>query len=216
VLGVGQSTGGHALVDAAAAAPEAFRGLVLLDPVIGPPESYADGESIAQRFDDSPHPTAKRRNRFESPRAMFERFEGRRPYSLFDPACLHDYCEYGLLPDPSGEGFVLACPPETEASIYRTSRTNGSIFDSVHKLTIPVLVVRARGPEDERDPMGFSFSPTWPGLARALPNGLDVHLPERTHFLPMEDPEGMAALVVEHEAARVDRDAGDARRGSGP
>jgi pimeloyl-ACP methyl ester carboxylesterase len=212
LVGVGHSMGGHALVDAAAAMPGAFRGLVLLDPVIGSPESYEQGDEMSRMTGGGPHPTARRRNRFASPQAMFERFESRPPYSLFDRDVLRDYCEYGLLPAPDGEGYVLACPPEIEASIYMTSRTPTRIFERVQAVDVPVLVVRAMEPPANRDPMDFSGSPTWPALARWFPDAADLSIPELTHFLPMQAPARMAAVVLEFEAERLARPAGVRRR----
>ena len=208
LIGVGHSLGGHALVDAVATSPGAFRGLVLLDPVIGSPESYAQGDAMTRMTGGGPHPTARRRNRFASPQAMFERFESRHPYSLFDRDVLRDYCEYGLLPAPDGEGgYVLACPPELEASIYMTSRTPMKIFERVGAVDVPVLVVRAMEPAAERDPMDFSASPTWPELARHFPQAVDLQIPELTHFMPMQAPARMAALVLEFEAEHFARPA---------
>ncbi len=213
LLGVGHSMGGHALVDAAAAVPGAFRGLALLDPVIGSPESYEKGDEMSRMTGGGPHPTARRRNRFASPQAMFERFESRRPYSLFDPEVLRDYCEHGLLPAGDGEeGYVLACPPEVEASIYMTSRTPTKIFERVRAVDVPVLVVRAMEPAAERDPMDFSASPTWPELAHRFSKAVDLQIPELTHFLPMQAPARMAALVLEFEAERLARSTRDRGR----
>jgi pimeloyl-ACP methyl ester carboxylesterase len=196
VVGVGHSMGGHALVDAAARCPERFARLALFDPVIASPEEYGEGAALAARAGDTPHPTARRKSRFASPDEMFERFRARSPYAAFDPRTLRDYCEHGLLPAADGDGYELACPPELEASIYRTARTNGGVLDSVRALALPVTVVRAKRPPPVRDPMDFSCSPTWPGLAAAFADGLDVHLAERTHFFPLESPELAAAFVV--------------------
>ena len=41
---------------------------------------------------------------------------------------------------------------------------------------------------------------TWPGLVDAFPDGRELHFSDRTHFLPQEDPAGMAALILEHDA----------------
>jgi hypothetical protein len=126
---------------------------------------------------------------------MIERFRDRLPYARFTPAALRDYCRYGLLPAPAGEGYVLACSPETEASIYMTSRTNPGVYASVRALAIPVLILRAREPAPDRDVMDFSSSPTWPGLVREFRFGREVYLPDQTHFLPMEAPELVATYV---------------------
>jgi hypothetical protein len=45
--------------------------------------------------------------------------------------------------------------------------------------------------------MDFASSPTWPGLVGELRNGREIHLADRTHFLPMESPELVARLVLE-------------------
>jgi pimeloyl-ACP methyl ester carboxylesterase len=193
VLGVGHSMGGHALVDAAAACPDRFRGLVLIDPVIVAPDAYGGGGWTLTN--GQLHPTAKRKRRFTSPDEMFERFAHRVPYEVFTRAALRAYCTHGLLPAEDGDGFELACPPETEASIYMTSRTNAGVHDSLRALEIPVLLLRAKEPPSDRNVMDFSSSPTWPGLVKELRKGREIHFRDHTHFLPMEIPERIAALI---------------------
>jgi pimeloyl-ACP methyl ester carboxylesterase len=201
VLGVGHSMGGHAMAEAAAGHPDRFRRLVLIDPVIASPGDYRDGGWMISSLDGRKHPTAKRKNHFASAHEMFERFQGRRPYTYFDPSALRDYCRYGLLPAPDGDGYVLACPPEIEASVYMTSRTNAAVYDSICAIEIPVLLLRAKAPPDERDVMDFASSPTWPGLVHEFQHGREVHLVEHTHFLPMEAPELVARYVLGKEPA---------------
>ena len=169
VVGVGHSMGGHALVDAAASCPRRFRRLILIDPVIGSPEAYGESGWTVPDPGGEKHPTAKRKNRFASPDEMFERFEERDPYVLFDRAVLRDYCNYGVLPAEDGAGFVLACPPEIEAGIYMSSRSNPGVHDSIRALHIPVLLLRAKEPSADRSLMDFSTSPTWPGLVGEVP-----------------------------------------------
>lgn len=195
VVGVGHSMGGHALVDAAAAEPARFRSLVLIDPVIAAPGEYAGGGWTLALPGGEPHPTSKRKRHFDSPEAMIERFRGRDPYRVFTPEALLAYCTFGLLPAEGG-GFELACPPEIEASIYTTSRTNGAVHQSVAALDLPVLVLRAKLPDPNRSAMDFSSSPTWPGLAGEFRQARDLHFEGRTHFLPMEIPGEVALLVV--------------------
>lgn len=195
VVGVGHSMGGHAMSEAAALEPARFRRLVLIDPVILPPWVYGTPGTWTGRLEGQ-HPTAKRRSRWTSPEEMFERFRGRRPFDTWDERVLRDYCVHGLLVDPSG-GFVLACSPEFEAEIYMTSHGNGGVHERVRAVGVPVLVVRAMEPPSAEHLMDFRYSPTWPGLAAAFRRGRDLHLPERTHFLPMEDPDFTARLILE-------------------
>jgi pimeloyl-ACP methyl ester carboxylesterase len=199
ILGVGHSMGGHAMVDAAALDRGRFSGLVLYDPVIADPNSYGENQmGHFARFADGGHPITKRKNAFESADAMFERFRDRLPYRRFVPQVLRDYCEYGLLPAAPGGGFVLACPPAVEASVYMTSRSNVGIFESARKIEVPVLVLRAKTASPEEKAFDFSFSPTWPGLVDAFPNARDLHFPEATHFMPYEDPAQIAERIRDH------------------
>lgn len=197
VVGVGHSMGGHAMVEAAAACPERFRRLVLIDPVIASPADYGEGGWTISGLGGQPHPTARRKARFDSPQAMIERFRDRAPFSLFRPDALRDYCTYGLLPAEDGDGFVLACPPAIEASIYMTSRSNPNVYRAIRGLDLPVLVLRAKAPPPDREVMDFASSPTWPGLVHELRQGREIHFPDHTHFLPMEIPERIAALVAD-------------------
>lgn len=196
IVGVGHSMGGHAMTDAAALRPARFESLLLIDPVIASPEDYGTGEWTVSQGED-PHPTARRKGRFRSAQEMAERFRNRPPYSGFHPDALRAYCEHGLLPAPDGNGWMLACPPATEASVYATSRTNSGVHDSAGALEIPVLIVRAKLPPPDREAMDFSSSPTWPGLVGAYPRGREIHLADRTHFIPLETPDYVARLILE-------------------
>lgn len=195
-VGVGHSMGAHALVDAAASAGNAFACLLLVDPVIQAPDVEAAGGFGDALPEGEPHPASKRKGRFSSPDAMIERFRDRVPYSVFTPEALRCYCEHGLLPAPNGDGYALACPPEIEASVYMSSRSNPGVHDSVRSLSIPVTVLRAKERAPDGDAWDFGSSPTWPELASVFADGRDVHLPEQTHFLPMEAPELVARYVA--------------------
>jgi lipase len=197
VTGVGHSMGGHAMTDAAAAEAHRFRRLVLIDPVIAAPGDYAREGPWSALPEGVTHPTAKRRNQWSSPEEMFERFKYRLPFSAWDPAVLRDYCVYGLLPNPVGEGFVLACPPATEAAIYMTSRDDPGIYERIRAVELPVLIVRAMEPPAARSWMDFRYSPTWPGLVHQFRRGREIYLPKETHFLPMEKPELVARLILD-------------------
>ncbi|MBE7519552.1 MAG: alpha/beta hydrolase [Thermoflexaceae bacterium] len=189
-LGVGHSKGGYAVARAAAMEPGAFAKLLLIDPVIMPRPVYA-------AFPLTEHFASRRRNEWSSPEEMFERFRSRAPFDRWDPAVLRDYCAHGLLPAPSGDGFVLACPPAIEAATYLGS-AGGDPYDDLESLTIPVRVLRARA-RAEGAPMDMSGSPTNPRLVEHLEFGEDVYLPEYSHFIPMEAP-GLVARHIEEMA----------------
>ncbi len=62
-------------------------------------------------------------------------------------------------------------------------------------MVMPVTVLRA--PPTNSPTIDFSASPTWPELANALPNAVDVYLPELDHFIPMRAPELVAMYLLQ-------------------
>ena len=191
IVAAGHSMGGHSIVQAAGRHPERFEKLLLVDPVIMEPDSYTGPDPRFSFASTADHPVARRRNAWRNAEEMFERFVDRHPFSLWQRGVLMDYCRYGLVPE--GEGLVLACPPLVEASIYMGS-AGRDIGDVIATLPHPTVVLRAQRKAERDGQMDFAQSPTWPGLAAALPNGRDVYLPELSHFIPMQRPE----LVADH------------------
>ena len=130
------------------------------------------------------------------PDEMFESFVARQPFAAWDPAVLRDYCDYGLLPAPDGEGCVLACPPEVEASIYEHSTMpEANIYAEIARVEAPVLVVRSAREFTPGPVMDMGASPTATDLAARFPHGHDVKV-QWSHFIPMEAPEFTAGLIA--------------------
>ena len=191
VFGVGHSMGGYLAVRLAAKLPQAFSGLLLVDPVIMPPAAY---QQTPRQLMVAEHPVARRRNRWDSADQMITHFAARPPYASWRPDVLADYCRFGLVKAADGEGLELACPPQLEASAYMGSAGNNphAMLDQVH---CPVTVLRARNGE-RGSTIDFSISPTWPELASALPNAVDLHWSDLSHFIPMEAPDRLAGLII--------------------
>ena len=192
VVAVGHSMGAHALIGATAKFEDRILKIIAIDPVI-PAES--DYEQATQSAEDEMHPTAKRRNEFNSPEDMADRLRSKGSFSLFDPDMFMDYCRYGLLPNKKGKGYILACPPEIEASVYMSSRSNHDIYKTVRSLTTAILILRAKEPPADRSIMDFSNSPTSPDLVNEFQNATEIHFPDKTHFLPMQIPEQVTAII---------------------
>jgi pimeloyl-ACP methyl ester carboxylesterase len=185
-VGVGHSIGGNSVTRAAAALPDRFAALLLVDPVIFPRSFYnLDDYSIDGHF------VLNRRVEWESPQAMIERFSQRDPFKTWHPDALRDYAEYGLLAD--GDRFRLACSPTLEAHTYLSGRlkANADIYDLLPRVTVPVRILRAANgiAETAQD---LSRSATAPDLAAHFPRGEDLIVPNSTHFIPMEQPETVA------------------------
>jgi lipase len=186
-IGVGHSMGGHITVQCAALRPDTYRALLLIDPTIFPRELYG-----------APFPdvsfTLRRKNRWTGPDEMYERFKDRLPFSRWDPAILRDYCDYGVL--PNGDGFVLACPPPIETSIYENSRkVESDIYPEIEQLqhrTVIMRAARSRRP----DVFELGASPTAPDLVRHFANGSEVVMEDASHFIAMEQPERVAKEIA--------------------
>ena len=117
---------------------------------------------------------------------------GRPPFSLWEPTVLRDYCQYGLVPNPNGEGLVLACPPWIEAATYAGS-AGESPYEALDQIDFPVRILRARPPAQAYG-ADMSSSPTPPELVKEFKDAEDFSYPEMTHFIPMQD----SALVAGH------------------
>ncbi len=178
-IGIGHSMGGHAVANAASIRPEIFRALILIDPTIFPRSIYGQ-----KPFDVSF--TLRRKRIFDSPEAMFERFRGRETFLQWQPDILRDYCNYGVLPQDGH--WLLACPPEAEASIYQESiARDADIHDRLSQVTQPVTILRAARPRTSGS-LDLGGSPTDPALASAFPNAREVVLGDVSHYIPMEAP----------------------------
>ena len=189
-VGVGHSMGGHAVVLASALRPKAFSALVLFDPVIRAQDQYT-GPWKKTEF------VAKRRNQWASAQEMFERFEHRPPFDSWDPRVLRDYCDHALERD--SDGYILACPPAIEASIYDGSTAvESNIYPEMASVQIPVHVVRAGRRPDPSMVMGTSV--TAPGLAASFARGSDTCLVQNSHFIPMEAPKLAAKIIADAPA----------------
>ena len=195
LTGCGHSMGAYILTRLASQRPAAFGHLVLIDPVIMAPALY-EGEAAKPIPDPAEHPVARRRDSWSSAEEMHARFADRLPYANWDSRVLADYCTYGLLATADGDGYELACPPALEASVYQNALRT-SPHEWLHYLATPSTVIRA--PTGERGgELDFSLSPTWIGLGPAIGAERDELWADHSHFIPMENPARVAALLTGH------------------
>jgi pimeloyl-ACP methyl ester carboxylesterase len=204
LVGVGHSIGGYLVTRAAAALPDRFRQLVLIDPVIMSPATYADMHELATRLDVADHPVTRRKNRWEDAQEMFHRFRDKHPFNSWNAAVLRDYCDYALRPSDEEGVLELQCDPINEASIYLGQAGNEIVHDELPGLAMPITLLRAPAAEDLLGDL--SASPTWPQLASALPCCREVYLPNHNHFIPMQDPALVARYILEAQDDAWHRD----------
>lgn len=198
-IGVGHSIGGYLIARAAAAHPERFKQLLLIDPVITSPETYAFARELSAKFRAEDHPVSRRKNQWRDAEEMFQRFKDREPFSTWDVDVLRDYCDYALHPE-SEEGYrQLLCDPINEASVYVTQSMSDAVLEDLAKLTMPVTLMRAYS--DGPSLSDLSASPTWPELAGQIPDCREIYLPSMNHFIPMQDPGLVASHIRQAVAA---------------
>lgn len=194
-VGVGHSMGAHTLLQAASWQPGRFARLLAIDPVLFEPGFYLP-QGAWDRAEAERHPAAARKNRFASVQALMERFAQRIPYAGFHPEALQAWAEHALKPADDGDGFELRCAPLTEACIYTSARHNPGIYAALRALDIPVTIARVRDRDMSIEPFDPLGSPTWAGVAGELRRGRDLHLADRCHLLPMDDPVFTAGLIA--------------------
>ena len=108
------------------------------------------------------------------------------------PDVLEIYVRDGFVDQPDGS-VVLACAPDDEAATFASdTKVRTSTIADV-KSAVTVLT----GADDEDAPSPARYGPA---IVAALPNGrLQVH-PEVGHLAPFEQPDAVAAMVLESAA----------------
>lgn len=194
-IAAGHSMGGWAVCYAALERPAAFRHLVLIDPTMNSPEFYGQ-DRYPEMKTPADHPASRRRNQWVDWQALYTRLHDREPYSLWQPQVLEDYCRHGLLPNTAGDGFVLACPPIVEASVYMNS-WRAYLQPRLTEIEAPATILRARRRQlPKLGQTDYAGSPTWERLHELFRQAEDIYLPEYTHFIPMENPALVADAIV--------------------
>jgi pimeloyl-ACP methyl ester carboxylesterase len=193
IVGVGHSIGGHLLARTAAALPEMFKQLVLIDPVIMTPKVFEQLHQYAEQIDATDHPVSRRKNQWQDSEEMFQRFREKPPFDSWQEAALRDYCDYALHPSDESGYRQLLCDPLNEASIYLNQAGNEAVYRELPAIVTPVTLLRA--PHTDKGAADFLGSPTWPELSSALPCCREVYLPELNHFIPMQDPALVAGYI---------------------
>jgi pimeloyl-ACP methyl ester carboxylesterase len=184
--GVGNSFGAAALLLASRPGP-LFDDLVLVDPVLPPPDLSIDGST--QRGGSFAEAARKRRAQWSS-REEARSWFGEKPlFADWQPHAIDVYVAEGL--EPGEGGFTLKCPPAVEAAIF--SQTFASVVrEAIEQVDTPTVFARAG--------RGY-FSPVlFSEAAAAMRRGRETVI-DSGHLAPMEDPERVAALVRETLAA---------------
>lgn len=182
---VGHSMGGAVGIFAEARRPGAFRGMVLVDPIVLPPPVYA-GPPPTYETQPMAKRTIRRRERWDSPEQAIEAYRAKPPFDVWKPAELENYVRGGTRPDPEG-GVRLKCAARIEADTY----IGGHAVDPwplLPGIAIPVLVLQGTA-ADTRAVVDARK------IAATMPRGRFEAVEGATHFLPMDSPEALIEAI---------------------
>lgn len=185
VIGIGHSLGAILTLYAAQRAPQRFRGLVLIDPVIfGQRLRWII--RVLQRLGRGQQmplarAAARRRERFATPQEAHERWRVRQVFAEFDEAALAAYVQTGLTETADGD-WQLAWPRGWEAHIFATSPTDG--WALLPQVRVPLLILRGR----HSNLIGAAL---WRRMQRHAPRATYEEI-AAGHLLPFEVPHEVA------------------------
>lgn len=192
---VGHSMGGVATLRAALRRPEQYQAIVLLDPVLIPPELCLLWEivyrlGLAYRFSPLVPQALRRRRTFKGHTEMFTGYRRKTIFRYFSDESLQALVE-GLTRPSANGGLELAYPPEWEARIYVTAhRRNLELWRGLPGLKVPAMILR-----------GAETDTFWERTAqlvkRRAPQIHIVTLSQCTHLLPLEKPQDVAMLIID-------------------
>lgn len=184
LFGFGHSMGGAALVLAEMARPGTFRAMFLYEAVLMPSRAYPT------TIESNPMSAAAARRRpvFGSRLAALENYASKPPLDELRDDALRAYVEHGFRDLPDGT-VQLKCAPADEAETFLFGPTTGA-FERLSEIGCPVTI--ARGTPDSFGPASFSEA-----AAEALPSSRFVVFDHLGHFGPLQEPETIAASMVE-------------------
>ncbi len=164
---------------------ERFSGLLLFDPPLCKPgRSYMEFEEAAIRAAGF---ARRRTDKFASREKFSDVLPFLPPFQRFVPGA-YELMSQATLRESKDAGFELRCPREYEAQIVDYAGVFGVAVD-FETLECPVKVIGA-------DPtVPFSYLPSL-DMSDIMSVNYDF-LPDATHFLQLEQPEGCAAATLE-------------------
>ena len=177
----GHSMGASALLLAAQRRRELFRAIFCYEPIIAPPPPRGREPATTPLV----AATLRRREAFPSLDAARENYASKPPFKTFTPAALDLYLEGGL--EARADGTVaLRCRPAEEASVYAGGFAH-DCYQHLGELNVPVTIAKA----EHGHPLDLDRLPS------RLPRSRFHTVRGATHFAPMEEPERLAAIVLD-------------------
>jgi pimeloyl-ACP methyl ester carboxylesterase len=180
----GHSMGGACALLLEHRAPGTFTWAYVFEPIVRPDAAlFATSNPMAEQ-------AARRRTTFPSRADVLWRYAERPPLSMLRADCLRAYVEHGFR-DEEGGAVTLRCAPAVESGVF--ARSGDITLDDVDGVTIPVTV--AFGAIEAS--AGFSPATLAGDVAARVENGRLERFDALGHLGPMQDPELVAASVLD-------------------
>jgi pimeloyl-ACP methyl ester carboxylesterase len=187
---------GHSLGAAAAlrlggrGAPWQWSTTILFEPPVFPPPHAAHYAEAAAKQTPLIERSARRRERWQSAEAMRETLGARGAFARFRPDLLAAHCRATLR--PRDDGFVLACPPAVESTIFRSHR----LADTWQHLPMVGASVHFIGGDPALPERGW-ISAVLPEMVAQIPGARLTTVPGADHMMIFETPETCRRLVLD-------------------
>lgn len=181
---IGHSSGAAGAARLAATRPEYVSAAVLIEPTVFPPMPV---EGSDERKEQLASGAAKRRTVWDSRTELVRAYRQRRTFAGWRDDVLQLYAEHGTFKREDGR-VELKCPGEIEAELYRNSLSPDT-WDLLPRVRCPTLVIRGENTE----PL---LARVAEGVARRIPGARLATIAGGSHFVPMEQPEAIAAEAL--------------------
>jgi len=184
-IAVGHSIGATVTLRAALHNPKKFSALVLLDPVLFVPSfifmwKIIYGLGLGKRLHPKVSGALKRRKTFDNLETLFQGYRSRGVFKYMSDESLKNYIE-GITKPIAGGGYKLVFSPEWESHIYLTGLQDFDIWNNLHKLEVPTLIIR--GAETD------TFLKKAEKLIKKKNSKIRFEILEKaTHIFPLEYP----------------------------
>lgn len=190
LIGFGHSYGAAQTVAVAAANPQLFRALVLLDPILLPKRYYL-ASRLAAMLGRQPmsRGARRRRERWPSRHAAWERLHDRGIYKNWTEEAFAAFIDHATRDEPGADGNTersLCCPKWLEAEIFDHPLY---AWPALRRVRCPILFVHGDAT--------YPFMPLAARKARALQPAMQLEVVRGGHCFMQEDPLHTVELVRE-------------------
>lgn len=187
VLGVGHSFGASSTFMAAAARPDLFNGIIMLDPVaMNGFKGYVAAVLKKLRMTDMMTParhSANRRRHWPDLASAERYFKSKALFRDFHEQCLQDFLNHAL--EKTSDGYELFFKVEQEMAVYRNAPTHFDVLEGRLK-SIPGIIINA-------DKTNVAFDATVRRIARQ--QNFELKTIDGFHMFPLEQP-GLTAQLI--------------------